>query len=268
MSHLVGDLIAYENFSIVDNLSIAEINNWLLLEIVAKAQQGRERLGFQAVKKAIKSVIENAEELEFDVDRKEIVFMYQGSWQPFSNLSGGQKMMIAMVFDIAIKAIKLNSFLFGPGKQAENDPLKLLELTPGMVLIDELDVHLHPRWQRQVAANLKKTFPNIQFVCTSHSPQIIGELEPDEIRILDGDKAYTPSQSYGMDSNRVLEEIMGGRSRNKDVEDKLSELHKVIDEENFAEAKKKLEELKKTLGENDPEVIHANSSIAFLEGAE
>jgi predicted ATP-binding protein involved in virulence len=82
------------------------------------------------------------------------------------------------------------------------------------VLIDELDVHLHPRWQRRVAADLKRTFPKIQFVCTTHSPQVIGEVSPNEIRLLDepgvGER---PAHSLGLDSNAILEEVMGADSR-------------------------------------------------------
>ncbi len=58
--------------------------------------------------------------------------------------------------------------------------------TPGIVLIDELDIHLHPQWQRQIANGLKAAFPNIQFITASHLPQILGELKPDEIIVLTG----------------------------------------------------------------------------------
>jgi hypothetical protein len=53
--------------------------------------------------------------------------------------------------------------------------------TPGIVLIDELDIHLHPQWQRQIANGLKAAFPNIQFITASHSPQILGGLKAEEI---------------------------------------------------------------------------------------
>ena len=61
----------------------------------------------------------------------------------------------------------------------------VLQHTPGMVLVDEIDVHLHPKWQRRVVRDLKETFPRIQFVCTSHSPFIIQSLEAGELRTLD-----------------------------------------------------------------------------------
>src|SRR5580704_4094594 len=91
---------------------------------------------------------------------------------------------------------------------------EVLAKTPGVVLIDELDVHLHPSWQRRVAADLKSTFPRMQFVCTSHSPQVIGEVAPEEVRQLDEPAdGRAPDQSYGLDSNAILEDVMGARSR-------------------------------------------------------
>ena len=90
----------------------------------------------------------------------------------------------------------------------------MLAQTPGVVLIDELDVHLHPRWQRRVASDLKSTFPRIQFVCTTHSPQVIGEVAPEEIRMLDDEAiGRAPDQSYGLDSNAILDDVMGADSR-------------------------------------------------------
>ena len=126
-------------------------------------------------------------------------------------------MMLTLVADIAIKAVTQNSHLVPEDAVAAHNgvlPDVLLQ-TPGVVLIDELDVHLHPSWQRRVASDLKSTFPGIQFVCTSHSPQVIGEVLPEEIRILD-DPALgrSPDQSYGLDSNAILEDLMRAQSRN------------------------------------------------------
>src|SRR5437660_3606376 len=119
-------------------------------------------------------------------------------------------MMLALVADVAVKAVTQNNYLVpddGPAPGAGALP-DVLAQTPGVVLIDELDVHLHPRWQRRVATDLKQTFPSIQFVCTSHSPQVIGELRPEEIRVLDDQSVYIPKRSFGIDSSRILEEIM------------------------------------------------------------
>ena len=101
-----------------------------------------------------------------------------------------------MVADIARRACLLNPHLGGA----------VLEETPGIVLIDELDLHLHPKWQRRIIGDLRRTFPKIQFIATTHSPQLIGQVKPDEILLLDAEETEEtrhPGQSYGMDSNWI-----------------------------------------------------------------
>jgi predicted ATP-binding protein involved in virulence len=93
----------------------------------------------------------------------------------FRQLSDGYRNIIGMAADIAYRCIKLNPHL---GEKAVKD-------TPGIVLIDELDLHLHPNWQRRIVNDLKKAFPKIQFVATTHSPFIIQSLKSEELIILD-----------------------------------------------------------------------------------
>lgn len=98
--------------------------------------------------------------------------------------------------------------------------------------------------KREIVGKLKAAFPNIQFFATTHSPQIIGEAKPEYLRMLSRDdngeiQITTPKQSLGLDSAEILEEIMGGvPRRNKEVTNKLEEIDKLIDDEDFAQAKK------------------------------
>lgn len=102
-----------------------------------------------------------------------------------------------MVGDIARRATILNPHL------GEN---VLLE-TPGVVLVDELDLHLHPKWQRRVIEDLRRTFPKIQFICTTHSPFLIQTLRSSEELIsLDGDTASS-FDNYGIEA--IAAGIMG-----------------------------------------------------------
>src|SRR5208337_3401400 len=178
---------------------------------------GRFRPGFEVVRQAVLRCVPDADRMWFDGDRGEIALSIRGHAQPFSNLSAGQRMMLALVADIAIKAVTQNNHLVPKDAEAAlNGALPdVLAQTTGVVLIDELDVHLHPKWQRRVASDLKSTFPGIQFICTSHSPQVIGEVKPDEIRSLDENGAVPPAQSFGMDSNWIVEVLMDGTERNQ-----------------------------------------------------
>jgi predicted ATP-binding protein involved in virulence len=93
----------------------------------------------------------------------------------FKQLSDGYRNMIGMVADIAYRCIKLNPHL---GENA-------IKETPGIVLIDEIDLHLHPTWQKRIVEDFKRAFPRIQFVATTHSPFIVQSLKSDELRNLD-----------------------------------------------------------------------------------
>jgi predicted ATP-binding protein involved in virulence len=159
--------------------------------------------------------------------------------------------MLAMVGDIAQKAAKLNPQL---GANV------LLE-TPGVVLIDELDLHLHPRWQRRVITDLRRTFPKIQFICTTHSPQLIGQAKSGEIILLDELQDEHPGQSFGMDSNWVLRHIMGSDDRDPQVAARLDEIFEDIEESRFEEAGVKVSELRKEIGEH-PDLVEAEALIS------
>ncbi len=242
-----------------------ELNEWFLFETAAANGHGAIRPGYRAVKQAILNCIPDADGLRYDSDLKEIVLSIAGNEQPYYNLSAGQRMMLALVADIAIKAVTLNSYLLGSEQVGADDPLQLLYLSPGVVLIDELDVHLHPKWQRRVATDLKNTFRNIQFVCTSHSPQVIGEVSTDEVRSLEDEDVKIPKRSFGIDSSRILEELMDAKSRNDSVEKLLRELFGLIDKEDFDGARNLLPKVEEKLGPDDPEITRARALMKFLE---
>jgi predicted ATP-binding protein involved in virulence len=127
---------------------------------------------------------------------------------------------------------------------------RVLAETPGVVLIDELDLHLHPRWQRHVVKDLKAIFPAIQFFASTHSPQIIGETPPEEIILLKLDGSWErPSQSIGLDSSEVLRDIMKADSINAEVARDLDELERLLEETEFEAARSKISEIRGRYGE-------------------
>jgi predicted ATP-binding protein involved in virulence len=119
-----------------------------------------------------------------------------------------------------------------------------------------------------VATDLKRTFPAIQFVGTTHSPQVIGEVAREEVRVLEGGEVTIPSRSFGMDSSRVLAEVMNADVRDPDVGVLLARLFSLIDKEDFGGARSLLREVEARLGAEDPEVTRANTLMHFLESGE
>lgn len=113
----------------------------------------------------------------------------------FSSLSDGYRNVIKIVSDIATKMCILNPYL---GKDT-------LKKTPGVVVIDELDLSLHPTWQKRIVRILKELFPRIQFICATHSPFIIQSLEPGELIVLD---APLEEEYSGQSIEDIAEDIM------------------------------------------------------------
>jgi len=156
--------------------------------------------GFEVLKESVMKIIDDCKKMDFDPTSNDLMITISENGKnetlPFKMLSDGYRNMLAMVADIAYRCAVLNPHL------GEEAPLK----TSGMVLIDEIDLHLHPKWQRSVVGNLKKAFPNIQFVVTTHSPFIIQSLKRDELIILDN----TPiPDTIDKSIEEIIEEIQG-----------------------------------------------------------
>ena len=169
-------------------IRLTDLNVWFQREALAFASRsGSWRPGYGVVKRAILDCVPDADNLWYDGDRGELVLSFDGQARTFANLSAGQRMMVALIADIAIKAVAQNAYLVtqDPSLSDGEQLPEVLQRTPGLVLIDEIDAHLHPDRQRQVVGDLKRTFPSIQFVCTSHSPFIIQSLETGELRSLE-----------------------------------------------------------------------------------
>jgi predicted ATP-binding protein involved in virulence len=245
-----------------------ELRRWFYREMAAAgANGGRKRPGYEVVRRTVFGCLPEADDLWFDIDQADLICSIAGQAQPLRNLSDGQRMLLAMVADIAIKAVTLNAHLLPSDELGpEDDPLpRVLQKTPGVVLIDELDLHLHPSWQRRVAADLKRSFPSIQFVCTTHSPQIIGELPREQIRIITDEMAYSPGHSFGVDSSRILEEIMGTTQRAESMDKLLTKFARQVGEDDFDGARATLQQAADELGENDPDITRGRTLMAFME---
>lgn len=135
-------------------------------------------------------------------------------------LSDGIRNIFGVVADIAYRCFLLNPDL------GEEAALK----TSGIVLIDEVDMHLHPAWQQTILGDLQKAFPSIQFIVTTHSPQVISAVKPRQIRLLDNGKIVAPDTStYGAESSRILNEVFGVASRpNNEAKNLLDAYLKLI----------------------------------------
>ena len=143
---------------------------WFKTQEIAAIQEGRVSGVLEACRRAVVACIPDAEAAYFDIRRNALLISLPGSVLPFSYLSDGFRNMVAMAADIAVRCATLNPHLETAAAMQ----------TPGVVLIDEIDLHLHPKWQRRVVNDLLDAFPALQFICTTHSPFIIQSLPPED----------------------------------------------------------------------------------------
>ncbi len=172
-------------------------------------------------------------------------------------LSDGEKNIIALVGDIARRLSIANSYAKNPLNGA------------GIIIIDEIDLHLHPSWQRMIIPRLTTVFPNCQFIVSTHSPQILGHIKPENIFLLKYSKSgisYSkPIQSYGMNTDRLLEDLMNVDARSKDIKEELQKLFETIQDNNLEIAKEKIKELQILMNGNIAELVKANVLIKRKE---
>ncbi|MCC2607924.1 AAA family ATPase [Planctobacterium marinum] len=162
-----------------------------------------------------------------------------------AQLSQGEKSLMALIGDIARRLAVMNPNLENP-------------LTgDGIVLIDEVDMHLHPRWQRTLITQLTNTFPKCQFVLTTHSPLVISDSENVLTYLIGHDEVKPLPPLFGLDANTVLLEIMDTDIRNSDISEMLSDLLDSIHDSNIDEAYRQLNKLEKALPSNNLELSKA-----------
>lgn len=175
-----------------------------------------------------------------------------------SQLSDGERGLLALAFDLTRRITIANPDLKDPVAESQ-----------AIVLLDEIELHLHPSWQREVIGRLIKTFKNCQFIATTHSPQVIGEIERKAAFLISPNypNGYKkPPVARGADSNWILDHVMEGaasetpsaRSLQSDAEDALAE-------GNLKLARRKLEEFRKLLDGDTGDLVRLESSLHSLE---
>lgn len=183
--------------SIDDRVSPRDLMRWLERQAWIAFQEGREPQLLRTVLSTMVAMLEGATDVRYDPKREDIVVSFADSSPlPFKYLSDGQRNLLALAGDIAMRMSRLNPQL----------GLDVLNETPGVVLVDELDLHLHPRWQRRIIDDLRRLFPKVQFIVTTHSPFIIQTLQEDELINLEG-QSVPELQNLNIDT--IAQGLMG-----------------------------------------------------------
>jgi hypothetical protein len=165
-------------------------------------------------------------------------------------LSDGERSLVVLGFDIARRLAQLNP----------NEPMPTTN-GQGVVLIDEVDLHLHPQWQRRIIASLTAAFPKLQFIATTHSPQVIGETPVGRAILLREDgTSEVLDESLGRDSGWILRHVMDTPERNATLQAGLDDIDQLMEDGALAAARKRVTALRAVFGD-DKELIGANAAI-------
>lgn len=210
-----------------------------------------------AVSAAAKGVLAGINRFFYSLNHGELrVELDDGRLLPFDLLSDGQRSLVTMAAELAWRAAQLNPH---HGRDA---PAR----TQGVVLVDEIELHLHPGWQRTVLERLRETFPRVQWILTTHSPQVLASAHSDWVRVLLPDhRIGRVGHTFGRDSNAILQQVMGVPPRPAWMEAKLGEVEALIDEERIDEARPLLGEIREHLGEDDATVLALDWAVREAE---
>ena len=213
---------------------------------------------FDAVKNALVQLVEGVVDIGFEglPPRLIVTTLRKGQENRLflDQLSDGYRNLIGLVLDFARRLALANPNVTHPLDE------------PGILLVDEIDLHLHAGWQQTIIPKLRTVFPNTQIIATTHSPQVLTSVEPRSIRILDGLTLHSaPSGTLGAESKMLLEQVFGVPSRPPEEfvrpVRELRELFDLINAGDLAMAKDLVKQFVDRGYETDPAIIEADLTI-------
>ncbi len=235
------------------NLDEAPLLQWIedemLGDVGRRDREEPERFFHKAVMEVAARAVPGVTNAWYDsATRSPMVHFENGQAAQWSELSDGYHVFIALVADIARRAVMLN----------EIDGAEAPARVEGVVLIDELDLHLHPRWQRVALPSLRSAFPRLQLVVTTHSPQVLSSAENRQVRrLVDGRVQEQDVFVSGRDSNAILRDLMRTDDRDDEGVVALRRLYDAIDRGDPEQADRIYQELRRRWGPSDPALIRA-----------
>jgi predicted ATP-binding protein involved in virulence len=229
-------------------------------ERVRKQDLEHSDSGLDAVRRVLGRLLLGFEDPHIDRARptnSQFVVKKHGHELSAAQLSDGERSLLVMGGLIARTLALLDG-------TASEDPLE----REALVLIDEMELHLHPAWQREVIPALTRALPNCQFVVTTHSPQVLSSVPKQSVVILDDfHVASPPTPTKGRDSTSILADVMLVTEHPREISEKLGAIGRALDDEDLGAAKAAIDELASELGELDREVVRLRSLLVFLEGS-
>lgn len=230
------------------SMDVKAIQQWCMNQEIAAVNRGKKISEYENFKKTICIFMKEINELEhmpeiyYSGQFKELVYKDVQEEIALSKLSAGYQSLLWMMMDLAYRAAILNPEL--------ND----FSQVQGTVLIDEVDMHLHPKWQWNIIKALSTTFPDVQFIIATHSPIVISSAKEANVILLDEEKeaTYLPD-SYGYKVDDVLKFRQESIIRPKNIQNLVNMIDADVEDEDFVTADSMLIELKDIMGVDNTE---------------
>lgn len=241
--------------ALIDASSVKLLLNWCMKMEMVAWQKEKRIAEYEAVKHAVAKFMDIMEESEghevfYDKQEEQLMYKVDHTIFPIMQLSAGYQSLIWMAFDIAYRMAVLN-----PDKKEH------IAETKGVVLIDEIDMHLHPRWQWNIVNALKTVFPNVQFIAATHSPILFAASNDLWLIDVEGEEVNYTESRCGYDANAVLEIFMGAKSKNPETEKLIHSIYVAIRNKEYESAETKIQELANITSENHSEVVMARMEL-------
>lgn len=234
--------------------NLASINNWCKQMEWGSVRMNHISENYQQFGKIVSkfmSIMNDGvvSEVIFNPNSEFLLYCEDGEYKAISDLSAGYQSVLNLILDLAYRMAILNP--------DEGDNIPNAE---GIVLIDEIDSNLHPKWQWRIIDALTETFPNVQFIAATHSPIIVSSCKNANIISIDEEQNIRYiGDSYAFSVNEILKDILGYYMRPAKVENLIEEFEKRMDREEYNLAKNALENLTELLGEEHPKVTALKS---------
>lgn len=241
-----------------DVLDINAITAWMLKMEMSAFQKDQVIPEYEVFKSIVSSVMRKMSELDFDPlvrwsrQFEDIVYVENDNELPISYLSAGYQSLLWTTMNIAYRMALLNP------------QCDYARETSGIVLIDELDMHLHPKWQWNVLKTLEETFPKIQFIIATHSPILISSCKNANLISIDNEHHVCSLESaYGYAIDDIVELVQGSSSAPRRIKDLLHQFETAINKGDLESAGKVYGAMKLEFGKDNSQVKYAEEELRF-----
>ena len=248
------EAVAYAEALLPRPMYVAQFADWMRVQGVLAGERRVAGRHLRVLESAVNRFLPDYKNLRPDRNSDaRLLIDHGGITLDVSQLSDGERGVLALVLDLARRLSQANPLLGDPLRDGE-----------AIVLIDEIDLHLHPKWQRTIVEHLTGVFPRCQFIATTHSPQIVAAVEPEQVQLLSPAEVLHPDRSLGMDSNWILRYLMEADDRPENAAKSIEAVEGLIKKVNFKLARAAIVNAKRK-GLDLPEWSVMEARMARLE---